>query len=127
MTTLREERNNHNETCITVKVSRGTQKVVIMLSNDISDLAFCIADLGHIFGIIVGKKFCVLMIGKRPHEPEFANDLVCILLLMIYSNLVEYNIDGDTKTPMLRCFPFIEVKGKRHLKKWTVHELSDIQ
>ena len=26
---------------------------------------------------------------------------------MIYSDLVEYNIVGDTKVPLLRCFPFI--------------------
>ena len=31
MNTLIQEGNNHNETCITVKVSRRTQKVVIML------------------------------------------------------------------------------------------------
>ena len=31
---------------------------------------------------------------------------------MINSNLVEYNIVGDTKTPLLRCFSFIsELKG----------------
>ena len=34
MNKLIQERNNHNETCITVKVSRRTQKVVIMLAND---------------------------------------------------------------------------------------------
>ena len=41
MNTLIQEKNNHNETCITVKVSRRTQKVVIMLANDTSGLAFC--------------------------------------------------------------------------------------
>ena len=31
---------------------------------------------------------------------------------MIYSDLVEYNIVGDTKPPLLRCFPFIsKLKG----------------
>ena len=31
---------------------------------------------------------------------------------MIYSNLVEYSIVGDTKAPLLRCFPFIsKLKG----------------
>ena len=33
MNTLIQERNNHNETCITVKVSRRMQKVVVMLAN----------------------------------------------------------------------------------------------
>ena len=112
MNRLIQERNNHNETCITVKVSRRTQKVVIMLANDTSGLAFCSTDLGHIFGNIVGNEFGVLMIGKGPHEPEFAYDIVRIHSLMIYSNLVEYNILGATKAPLLICFPFIsKLKG----------------
>ena len=84
-----QEKNNHNETCITVKISRRTQKVVVMLANDTSGLAFCSTDLGHIFGNNVGNEFGVLIIGKRPHEPEFAYDIVRIYSLMIYSDLVE--------------------------------------
>ena len=113
MNTLIQERNNHNETCISVKVSRRTQKVVIMLANDSSDLAFCSTDLGHTFGNIVGNEFGVLMIGKGPHEPKLAYDNVSIHSLMIYSDIVEYNIVGDTQAPLLRCFPFIsKLKGE---------------
>ena len=72
MNRLIQEGNNHNETCITVKVSRRTQKVIILLANDTSGLAFGSTDLGHIFGNNVGNEFGVLMIGKDPHEPEFA-------------------------------------------------------
>ena len=112
MNTLIQEKNNHNETCITVKVSRRSQKVVIILANDTSSLAFCSTDLGHIFGNNVGNEFGVLMIGKGHHEPEFAYDIVRIHSLMIYSDLVEYSIVGDTKAPVLRCFPFIsKLKG----------------
>ena len=112
MNTLIQKRNNHNETCITVKVSRRSQKVVVILANVSSGLAFCSTDLGHFFGNNVGNKFVVLMIGKGPHEPQFAYDIVRIHSLMIYSNLVEYSIVGDTKTPLLRCFPFIsKLKG----------------
>ena len=64
MNTLNQERNNHNEICITLKVSRRTQKVVVMLANGTSGLAFCSTDLGHIFGYNVGNEFGVLMIGK---------------------------------------------------------------
>ena len=32
-------------------------------------------------------------------------DIVRIHSLMIYSDLLEYNIVGDTKAPLLRCFP----------------------
>ena len=49
MNTLFQKRNNHNENCITVKVSRRTQKVVNMIANDTSGLEFCSTDLGHIF------------------------------------------------------------------------------
>ena len=45
--------------------------------------------------------------GKGPHKPEFAYDIVRIQSLIIYAELIEYNIVGDTKTPSLRCFPFI--------------------
>ena len=107
MNTLIKERNNHNETCITVKVSRRTQKVLIMVASDTSGLAFCSTDLGHIFGNNVGNEIGVQMLGKGPHEPEFAYDIVRIHSLMIYSDLVEYNIVEDTKAPVLRCFPFI--------------------
>ena len=83
MNTLIQERNNHDETCITVKVSRRRQKIVIMLANDTSGLAFCSTDLGHIFGNNVGNQFGVLMKGKDPHEPQFAYDIVHIRSLMI--------------------------------------------
>ena len=112
MNTLIQERNNHNETCITVEVSRRTQKVVFMLANDNSGLAFSSTDLGHIFGNNVGNHFGVLMKRKGPYKPQFAYDIVRIHSLMIYSGLVEYKIVGGTKTPLLRCFPFIsKLKG----------------
>ena len=60
MITLIQERNNQNETCVTVKVSRRKKKVLIRDANDTYGLAFCGTEIG------------VLMIGKGPHEPEFA-------------------------------------------------------
>ena len=65
MNTLIQEKNNHNETCITVKVSRRSQKVKIILANDTSGLAFCSTDLGHIFGNNVGNQFGVLIKRKK--------------------------------------------------------------
>ena len=83
MNTLFQERNNHNETCVTVKVSRRTQKVEIMLANKTSGLAICSTDLGHLFGNNVGNQFGVPMKGKGPHEPQFAYDIVRIHSLLI--------------------------------------------
>ena len=112
MNTLIQGRNNHNETCITVKDSRRSQKVVFMLANDSSGLAFCSTDLGHIFGNNVGNEFGLLMLGKGSHEPQIAYDIVRIHSLMIYSDLVEYSIVGDAKTALLRSFPSISrLKG----------------
>ena len=119
MKTLIQKRNNHNETCITVKVSRRTQKVVIILANDTSGLAFCSTDLGHIFRNNVGNKVGLLMKGKCPHESQFAYDIVRIHSLMIYGDLVKYNIVGHTKAPLLRCFSFIsKLKGGDTITTW---------
>ena len=107
MNILIQERHNHNENCIKVEVSRRTQKVEIYLANKRSGLAFFSTDQGHIFGSIVGNEFREMLRGKGPHKPEFAYDLVRIYSLMIYTDLIEYNIVGDTKTPLVRCFPFI--------------------
>ena len=78
-----------------------------MLAHDTSGLAFCSTDLGHIFGNNVGNQFGVLMKGRGPHEPQFVYDIVRFHSLMIYSDLEEYSIVGDTKAPLLRCSPFI--------------------
>ena len=107
MNILIEERHNHTGNCIKVKVFRRTQKVEIYLAKDGSGLAFFSTDLEHIFGSIVGNEFGVMLRGKGPHKPEFAYNSVRIHSLMIYTDLIEYNILGDTKAPLLRCFPFI--------------------
>ena len=88
-------------------MSRKTQKVEIYLANEASGLAFFSTDLGHIFGSNVGNEFGVMLRGEGPHKPEFAYDIVRIHSLMIYTDLIEYNTVGDTKAPLLRCFPFI--------------------
>ena len=64
-------------------------------------------DLGHIFGSNVGNEFGVMLRGRGPHKPEFAYDIVHIHSLMIYTDLIEYNIVGDTRAPLLRFILFI--------------------
>ena len=86
MNTLIQERHNHSEICITVKVSRRTQKVEIYLANEGSVLAFFSTDLGHIFGSKVRNQFGVMLRGR--HKPEFAYDIVRIHTLMIYTDLI---------------------------------------
>ena len=57
MNTLIQERHNHSENCITVKVSRRTQKSEIYLANEGSGLEFFSTDMGHIFESNGGKEF----------------------------------------------------------------------
>ena len=104
MNTLIQERHKHSEACNTVKKSRKTQKVEIHLANKISGLAFCSTDLGHIVGSNVGNDFGVMSRGKGPDKPKFAYDIVRIHFLMIYTDLIECHIVGDTKIPLLRFF-----------------------
>ena len=107
MNILFQERHNHCENCIKTKVSRRTPEVEIYLANEGSGLAIFSTDLKHIFGKNVGSEFGVMLRGKQPHKPNFAYDIVRIHSLMIYPDLIEYNIVGDTKVPLLRCFHFI--------------------
>ena len=107
MNTLIQERQNHSEKCITVKVFGRTQKIEIYLANERSGLAFFSTDLGHIFGSNVGNEFGVMLRGKGPDKPKFAYDIVRIHSLMINTDLIEYKIVGETKAPLLRCFHFI--------------------
>ena len=115
MNNLIQERHNHSENCIKVKVSRRTQKVEIYIANEGSGLAFFSTDLGHIFGSNVGNEFDVMLRLKGPQKPEFAYDIVRIHSLMIYTDLIEYNIVGDTKAPLLRCFLFISKLKSGHI------------
>ena len=64
MNILTQERRNHIENCIKVKVSRRTQKVEIYVANEGPGLAFFRTDLGHTFGSNVGNEFGVMLRGK---------------------------------------------------------------
>ena len=78
MNTLIQERNNHRDTGIAIKVSRVTQKVKVYLANEESSLVIFSTDLGHIFGGDMRNDSGILMPGKEPHEPSFAYDIVRI-------------------------------------------------
>ena len=96
-------------------MSRRTQKVESYLANEGSGLAFFSTDLGHFFGSNVGNEFGVRLRGKGPHKPEFAYDIVRKHSLMIYTDLIEYSIVGDTKAPFLRCFLFFSKLKSRDI------------
>ena len=79
--TLIQERNNHRDTCITIKVSRVTQKLKVNLANEESSLAIFSTDLRHIFGGEVRNDSGILMRGKN----RMNQHLLTILLASIHS------------------------------------------
>ena len=92
MKTLKQERKHHKDTCIIIKVIGISQNIKLYLRNKESNLAISGTDLGHMFGGDVRKDLGIVMRGKGPHKPTFAYDLFRIHSLMIYTNIVEYNI-----------------------------------
>ena len=78
------------------------------LPNQNSLLVIFSANLCHVFECeeaVYG--IGVFMSEAGPHFFKFPYDIVRIHTLMIYSDIVEYNIVGDTKAALLRCIPFI--------------------
>ena len=107
MNTLIQERHNHRKNCIIVKVSRRAQRNEIHLVTEGSFLAIFSKDLGKSFRSNVCNDFGTVLWEKRPHEPIFAYDIVCIHSHKAHTDFFEYNNDGDTAAPLLRCFLFV--------------------
>ena len=82
MNTPFQERHYHSESCITVKVSLGTQFLESMFAGN----------------------WGVMLRVKGPHKPELAYDIVRKNSLMIYTDLNEYKIVVDKKVASLCCF-----------------------
>ena len=104
MNTLIQERHNHSENCFTSRVSRRMRKVVIYFAKEGSGLAFFIMDLGQISGSTLGNELGVMLRRKGPNKPVLYNKIVLVHFVMTYTVLIEYNIVGDTKASLLRCF-----------------------
>ena len=78
-----------------------TQRIYSSLPNENSLLVILSADLYHVLGCeeaVYGMG--VFMSGAGPHFPKFPYDIVQLHTLMIYSDVVEYNILRDTKTAL---------------------------
>ena len=105
-----QERELYENTAIKLNVNKNTQRTSLSLPHENSLLVIFSADLCHVFRCeeeeaVYGMG--VFMSGVGPHFPKFPYDIVRIHTLVIYSDIVEYNIVGDTKAALLRCIPFI--------------------
>lgn len=85
------------------EIDERTQKVEFKLPNEGSNLIISSLDLAHILGYNSGA----WLRSKGPHYSSFVCDILRIHSLMIYTDIIEYNIIGDTKAPLLRCFPLM--------------------
>ena len=107
MNILNQEKHNHSQSCITFRVPRRRQKVEIYLANEKHGLVFFSTDLGQFFGSNVCNEFGVMLRGGGHHNPEFAHDIRRMHSLIVDADLIEYKSVGNTKAPLLRCFPVI--------------------
>ena len=108
---------------IYVSVDKITPKIVHLPEYQ-SVFIVQIADLSHVFGCdLEQNQTGVNMKGKGSQYPQYSHDIKWKHSLMIYIDIIEYNIVGDAKTPIVRCIPFIS-KVKRYNFYRTVHELS---
>ena len=105
-----------NERWTAVKVSRKTLKVEICLAkNEGFGLPFFNTDLRFIFWGVVGYDFEKLLRRKWPQKQDFITHIVCIHVFMMYTDLTEYKIVGNTKAPLLRWFFII---SNNQLRNW---------
>ncbi len=85
------------------KVNNRDYKVEITLPHTTSVLNIVSEDLAHILGFPA----LFLAFGKGPHKSMYAVDILRVHSLMIYTDIIQYGIVGDTKASLLRCFPLM--------------------
>ena len=79
-----------------------SSKVKIILPSENSQLIVASQDLASILGF----KSNFWLYTKGPHISQYPIDILRIHSVMVYTDIVEYSIIGDTKAPILRTFPF---------------------
>ena len=96
-----------------VSVNKITRKIAVHSFEDQSVFNTS-SDLNHFLSCdFEQNQTGVIMSGKGPHYLQYSYDIIRIRSLMIYTDIIEYRIVGDTKTPLLRCIPFIsKVKSR---------------
>ena len=117
---------------IYVSVDKMTQTVAVHLTESQSVFMIQISGLSHVFGCeLEQSQTGFIMKGKGPHYPQDSYDIIKLHSLMIYSDIIEYNIVGDTKTPLLRCIPFlskvkkVDIISTGHYKNY--HSFTNLQ
>ena len=106
-----QERDKYDKTPMRLHVNKITQQISFRLPNENSLLVILSADLCHVFGCaeaVYGMDIFMSIAGS--HFLKFPYDIVRIHTLMIYSDIVQYNIVGDTKSCSFTMHSFY-IKG----------------
>ena len=77
-------------------------RMALELDNEWSHLNFAKTEIGHMFGY---KNLHIL--GKGPHVGDFPVDLEVFHTMFVNTNIVEHQIVGDAKNPLLRTIPLL--------------------
>ena len=85
-----------------MKVDSFTKKILFEFSHDSAVLNLASLDLANILGF---SSTC--LIPGTLKESHLPYDVQRIHTIMVYTNLIEHGIIGDTKAPILRTFPLI--------------------
>lgn len=86
-----------------VSIDNRSQRAFISLPKVGSALNIISPDIAHILGFPMS----VLLFGLGPHISHYPVDILRVHSIMVYTDIVEHGVLGDTKAPILRCFPFI--------------------
>ena len=106
-------------------MSKRTQKNEFYLAVEQSGFAYSERDLGNFSGYSEGSEIEIMLKGKGPHKPDFSQQIVSIHSLMIYTDLIEYTVADDKKSPLLRCFSVSSIaRSWRHYNIWTANGLK---
>ena len=97
---------NYEYNGIYVSVDKITQTIAIHLPEDQSVFIIQSANLSPIFGCdLEENQTRVITKRKGPNYSQYSYDIIRIHYLMVYGDIIEYNIVGDTKT--LYCVVFL--------------------
>lgn len=78
-----------------LRLELGKNQAIVIHSEDLSSVLGIPRDLPIPFG------------DPNSHISKYPVDLTRVHSVMVYSDIVEYDIVGDTKAPLLRTFPFM--------------------
>lgn len=99
-----KESRRDDEVNLKWRTDNLSQQVEISLQSEDSKFVVYSQDLSSILGFHKNEA----LTGKGPHTSIYPIDILRIHSVMVYTDIVQHTIVGDTRAPILRCFPFTQ-------------------